>query len=731
MTTGNLTIQDNDTLDQYVSVGEAVFGFNFPILEADELKVSINQTLLTYGTDYTIDGLGEDGGGEIDLTLYGGTDPGDIVTIWQDMPIERLTGFTAGAATLLPQALNTEFAARLRVEQQLRREIRNSMRLPPDDPVSGQDMVLPSNSARAGKFLAFDALGQPFPAEALGTDAALRTDLAAVISGSEGSRLIGFRQTGAGAVARTVQSKLADIFDGADYGMVGDDFTDNSAAFQALLNAAAGKGTVTIRGAAGNYRFNSQIAIPSNTRLEIQAGAVLEMRTDDTPFLKGEGVSNVEIFGLGEVLGVQGSADWPSPTANAEGLIHFINDGATLCQNIRIHTIRVRRTWCPISCIRVLGLWVQNTSCSDFMRYGVLASKSTNFHIDHNNIEGSNVTAGNAYGIMATGDTAGSASQERCTITYNHVKDIPAWDGIMSHDCKKLTVHGNTCENVRSGIDLGHLDDTNVVEDLVVTDNTIELTTTDTWAGAAAAHFGIGIVGYDATHRVAGARVSGNTVRNHGNIVGATMSGNPGSIVILHADDVALGPNTITGASDDPQNFAGIFVGGTIKRLTINGGSIEGTMPSGGIRIDNVTADIVSINGVAILQGTASDGALVITGSTIDAFGQSGIVTNSTAPFSVGTSTITYKGPSSYRVVVNQAVANLNTVTSRQDAFAIAGVAAGDSVNVTLPAAWPAGLQCSPPIIGTNQVFLQLYNPTGGNLSMAANDFVFDVKLYR
>lgn len=171
----NLTIQDNETVVQYESTGQSVFAYTFPILAAAEIRVSLNQVLLTYGTDFTVDGIGDAGGG--DFTILAGTDSGDIVTAWQDMPIERLTGFSAGAAVLLPEALNAEFAARLRVEQQLRREIRNSLRLAPDDPVGDQDMVLPTTT-RVLRFLSFDAQGRPVYSLGTGTDTGLRDDLA-------------------------------------------------------------------------------------------------------------------------------------------------------------------------------------------------------------------------------------------------------------------------------------------------------------------------------------------------------------------------------------------------------------------------------------------------------------------------------------------------------------------------------------------------------------------------
>jgi hypothetical protein len=259
MTTGNLTIQDNDTLVQYTAIGESSFNFPFPILETDELKVSRDQVLLTYGTDYSITGLGQDGGGYITL-LLGASTPGQVFTLWQDMPIERLTGFSAGAAVILGTALNAEFAARLRVEQQLRREIRNSLRIPPDDPVSGQDMELPASTSRAGYYLAFDALGLPIAASGTGNDSALRTDLAKTTAGVDGSRLVGFRRTEAGAVASSVYTVLKRFVYIEDFGGA-PGAGDNSTAFNAAIAALVAQGGGELRfGTPGEWRMNVVIA---------------------------------------------------------------------------------------------------------------------------------------------------------------------------------------------------------------------------------------------------------------------------------------------------------------------------------------------------------------------------------------------------------------------------------------------------------------------------------------
>lgn len=155
MTTANLELQDNNTVDSYISVGESQFFFTFPVTAAAELTVSKNQALLVYGVDYSLDSGSLDNplGGSI--TLATASTAGDQLVLWLDMPIERLSGFTGGAATLLPEDLNADAVRELRVNQMLRRDLGRSLRIPVDDPVAGQSMQLPYADERKGRVPAF------------------------------------------------------------------------------------------------------------------------------------------------------------------------------------------------------------------------------------------------------------------------------------------------------------------------------------------------------------------------------------------------------------------------------------------------------------------------------------------------------------------------------------------------------------------------------------------------
>lgn len=88
-------------------------------------------------------------------------------------------------------------------------------------------------------------------------------DLAAVVAGlaaSTGAGLVGWLQTGTGAVARTVQSKLRDIVSAKDFGAVGDGTTDDSAAINAALAAVAISGAKLVF-PPGTYLYSGTITV--------------------------------------------------------------------------------------------------------------------------------------------------------------------------------------------------------------------------------------------------------------------------------------------------------------------------------------------------------------------------------------------------------------------------------------------------------------------------------------
>lgn len=113
------------------------------------------------------------------------------------------------------------------------------------------------------------------------------------ISGTNGSELIGFIQTGAGAVLTNVQAKLREFVSVKDFGATGDGLTDDTAAIQTALNS----GHTSIYFPEGNYGVSA-------------VGAALTLAASDTA-LWGPGyitpLPNINGFLPAQTLYVTGS----------------------------------------------------------------------------------------------------------------------------------------------------------------------------------------------------------------------------------------------------------------------------------------------------------------------------------------------------------------------------------------------------------------------------------------
>ncbi|WP_250625787.1 glycoside hydrolase family 55 protein [Pinirhizobacter soli] len=85
------------------------------------------------------------------------------------------------------------------------------------------------------------------------------TDLAA----AQGSNLIGFLQTGSGAVLRTLQSRILDgEVSVKDFGAIGDNVTDDTAAIQKAIDASVGR---TVYFPPGQYKITAAINVTKGT----------------------------------------------------------------------------------------------------------------------------------------------------------------------------------------------------------------------------------------------------------------------------------------------------------------------------------------------------------------------------------------------------------------------------------------------------------------------------------
>jgi parallel beta-helix repeat protein len=84
------------------------------------------------------------------------------------------------------------------------------------------------------------------------------------LAASGGSNLIGFIQSGTGAVATTVQTRLRQTLSVKDFGATGDGSTDDTTAIQNALNAGTGR---SVYFPAGTYRISTTLLVKTKTTL--------------------------------------------------------------------------------------------------------------------------------------------------------------------------------------------------------------------------------------------------------------------------------------------------------------------------------------------------------------------------------------------------------------------------------------------------------------------------------
>lgn len=129
-----MTVASNTPYDQYSATnGQTVFNYTFEIVDETDLLVyqrgdtdapDDSTQLLTLTTEYTVTGVGDENGGTIVLVSGATTD--DVITIVQNVPVERDSSFTPGGV-LRAQDLNTEYDNQTLIEQRASFDINNRM----------------------------------------------------------------------------------------------------------------------------------------------------------------------------------------------------------------------------------------------------------------------------------------------------------------------------------------------------------------------------------------------------------------------------------------------------------------------------------------------------------------------------------------------------------------------------------------------------------------------------
>lgn len=142
---------------QYIaSSGQTVYPYPFPITQDADLIVVINGSTQIGG--YSISGVGNDTGGNVTLTT--GSTTNDIITLFRDITIERLTqiGQNSGFASA---TFNDEYNNIYLIMQQLEASIAQCLQIPNTNSPAPTTILTAANYAN--KYLGFDASGNPTP----------------------------------------------------------------------------------------------------------------------------------------------------------------------------------------------------------------------------------------------------------------------------------------------------------------------------------------------------------------------------------------------------------------------------------------------------------------------------------------------------------------------------------------------------------------------------------------
>lgn len=316
------------------------FGFTFIAKAADEIGVLLRDSdgvdSVVSTSAYTVT-LNANGTGSVVFTTAPAT--GNSVYIYSDVSFQQSIDFEDGTGWKAAPVNEVSDRAALR-DIYLKNKADRSFVVPYGE----TGFTLPTAAERQGLYLAFDADGDAVTSTGTGADAGLRTDLA----DDSGSSLSGFLQSGAGAVARSVQSKLRDIVSVKDFGAVGDGVTDDTAAIQAAITA----GNVTFP--PGDYvmswaAISADVTIPANRKIEVQKGATI---TNTGGRFTAENVDNVEwqIDGWVKSVAMRTAASKPLWTASVgeRGFIEFAEDysAGSAASGFKVHgTGKVSGDW--------------------------------------------------------------------------------------------------------------------------------------------------------------------------------------------------------------------------------------------------------------------------------------------------------------------------------------------------------------------------------------------------
>jgi polygalacturonase len=263
----------------------------------------------------------------------------------------------------------------------------------------------------------------------------------------------------------------AATFDVRTSGAVGDGNTDNTTALQAALDAATAAGGGVVSVPAGTF-LSGPIVVGSGTRLDLAAGAVLEMLPmgswpGTTPFITANNGHDIALTGSGTIEG-QGQAWWnaltATPTLARPQEVVFTNSTRVQISGIRLQNPPEEHIWVKGDTdVTVTGITIQtlavagqhipnNTDGVDIGANGVFFCGNSIACGDDNVVmSGSNIyVAYSTFGV-GHGCSIGSITESGVSaVTVDHVTLTGTTSGIRMKSARGRggLVHDLTYSNI-------------------------------------------------------------------------------------------------------------------------------------------------------------------------------------------------------------------------------------------------------------------------------------------
>lgn len=405
------------------------FPFQFLVLAKTDLSVYVDGVLKVVDVDYTVAGLGVTSGGSITFFVA----PANLLKVVQvrTMARSRVVDYQqfGDFQTLI---VNPDFDRPILLVQDMGVQLGRAIITPPDEVTTLP--TLPSIATRAGKFMGFGPDGLPVALTGTGNDSALRTDLAVTVSGTDGSRLIGFKRTEANTSARSVYTKLEEVRTPKDFGAVGDAVTDDAAAIQREINSciAAGVECDLFGTSAIGYKINTPLSITGPLKIRGHGYRCGISTNGCNGFNIAAGVNEVELSGFLIKSGTR-------YTDSANALVAINLQGVTANRNW-IHTYRDLLLDGFLTGIQANSIQdgVIDNVRTVFGKNGILADQlSTNTVVANCNFSGEATGTG-----LRIGDGAAASASEGWTVSdtmfFNFATGIHGLgaSNCYVHDCQ-------------------------------------------------------------------------------------------------------------------------------------------------------------------------------------------------------------------------------------------------------------------------------------------------------